>query len=49
MPRLSIIIVTYNSRSDVERCLEAFSAWSAEPGASFGLAIAWAEGVRPAA
>lgn len=35
--------------TDVERSLEAFAAWSAEPGASFGLAIAWAEGVKPAA
>ena len=37
------------SIEDVERALEAFAGWSAEPGASFGLAIAWAEGVKPAA
>ena len=37
------------STTDVERALEAFTAWSATPGASFGLAIAWAEGVKPAA
>ncbi|HJQ97618.1 MAG TPA: methyltransferase domain-containing protein [Candidatus Polarisedimenticolaceae bacterium] len=36
------------STVDVERALEAFTAWSATPGASFGLAIAWAEGVKPA-
>ena len=34
---------------DVDRALAAFSAWSEEPGAGFGLAIAWAEGVKPAA
>jgi SAM-dependent methyltransferase len=28
--------------------LDEFEAWSAAPGASFGLPIAWAEGVKPA-